>query len=205
MRKILSSLLLMLTFFAAVAQTPATASEEDVLNELKQELFTPKVPDKSRSYISAYMKSIATELYREHFSIETMRKGEVVIATIPSDELFYPNEARLFDNAGSILDKLRKYIDRTGTYKLVIAVHSDDTGSPAYLSNLTESRVNSILDYFEGHGAAVENVVGFAIGNADPLNDNDSMADRRENRRVEFYIVPGETLIDNAKSMGRHK
>jgi len=77
-------------------------------------------------------------------------------------------------------------------------MHSDNTGSEAYTIQLTRSRVNAIFDWFEAHGST-DFVVPYALGDSDPVVDNNSFENRKKNRRLEIYLVPEQVMIEQAK------
>ena len=77
-------------------------------------------------------------------------------------------------------------------------MHSDNTGSDRYTLELTRSRVNAVFDWFDENGS-VDFVVPYALGATDPVNGNDSMDNRKNNRRLEIYLVPNSVMINQAK------
>ncbi len=187
--------LCLLIGLSAYAEDTATSYSD----EFEVTLSTPKVPLKQQSQIKTYMYNVAKNLYNDKFIVETMRNGEVVVVTIPLDKLFVPNELTLLESAPKLLDRFRQYFSPPETFKIVLAVHSDNTGSESYLNGLTEGRVNALLDYFEGKGLDVTNVVGFPMGDSQPIDDNDSRAGRAANRRLEIFIIPDKGLIKKQK------
>lgn len=200
MKKYLLSILTLLIALTITAADDVPQDAAEAESELKLELSTPKIGKKQQSYVRTHMRKVAESLYREGFDVETMREGEVVILVIPTDGLFLPNESQLYPSASKTLDKIRKYFTPKGQYKIIFAVHSDNTGSDDYLFSLTEGRVNALLDFYQDRGVEVEDIIGFPMGASEPLNDNDTRAERAENRRIEVYIVPDEGLINLAKN-----
>lgn len=168
-------------------------------DEFEAALTTPKVPEKQHSQVKTYMYNVAKNLYNEKFIVETMRGGEIVVVTIPLDKLFVPNELTLLEGAPKLLDRFRQYFTPAETFKVIVAVHSDDTGSENYLNALTEGRVNAIFDYFENAGVDISNMIGFPMADTKPIDDNDSRAGRAANRRLEIYLVPDKALIKKTK------
>lgn len=193
---------------AAIADTHAQSSliEQDAANKADQdfddELRSPMVGPKLRTYIRAYMKSIAESLYREGYNVETMREGEVVIAVIPTDMLFAPNDTVLMPSASRKLDYFKQYAVPDDRFKIVVAVHSD-TGSEDYLYDLTEHRTVAVLDYFESLGFNPDNLIGFPKGNSSPVAESTSRANRAKNRRLEIFIVPSQELLAQARQSGK--
>lgn len=184
-----------LTWISAYADDASNSFSD----EFEATLSTPKVPLKHQSQIKTYMYNVAKNLYNEKFMVETMRNGEVVVVTIPLDKLFTPNEFTLIESAPKLLDRFRQYFSPPETFKIVLAVHSDNTGSESYLNALTEGRINALLDYFEEKGLDVTNVVGFPMADSMPIDDNDSRAGRAANRRLEIFIIPDNGLIKKQK------
>ena len=178
------------------AEKAASAAETADFNE---EVRFPTVGTKLRPFVKAYMQEIAKGLYRDGYNVETMREGEVVIVVIPTDQLFVPNEGKLMQGATKKIDPIAKFLANHHDFKILICVHTDDTGSENYLLDLSELRVNAILDYFESKHYDISDVIGFPMGMSQPLAENDTRANRSLNRRVEFYIVPNDGLITKAR------
>ena len=42
-------------------------------------------------------------------------------------------------------------------------------------------------------------VVPYALGETDPIVDNNSVENRKTNRRLEIYLVPEKTMLQQAK------
>jgi outer membrane protein OmpA-like peptidoglycan-associated protein len=128
-----------------------------------------------------------------------MRKGEVVIATIPTDKLFAPNDTVLMSSADALLKSFLPYFKVMDKFKVVLALHTDDTGSDSYLTNLAAQRIVALYDYFDTHAKNTDSLTGYPIAANDPLKENNSRENRAENRRLEIYIVPSTVLIEEAK------
>ena len=128
-----------------------------------------------------------------------MRKGEVVIVTVPTDRLFAPNDTALLPTAANDLKNFLPYFRVPGKFKVILALHTDDTGSENYLNSLSEKRIVSLYDYFDSNAADTDNLIGYPLASIEPLKENTSRAGRAENRRLEIFIVPGDVLIEEAK------
>lgn len=200
----------MVTFFSsqlqALAQTEDHDGNEtyvDIEQEFDNELRMPMVGPKLRSYVRSYMKTIAEALYHAKYEVETMREGEVVIAIIPTDELFAPNDTVLMATASKKLEYFKQYAQPIDRFKIVIAVHSDDTGSEEYLYDLTERRTVAVLDYLESIGFSPDNIVGYPKGYSSPIAESTSRANRMKNRRLEIFIVPSQELLNQARQSSK--
>lgn len=208
MRHLVHILLLLLGSGLPMAAQSSLMEQEEaaaVEQEFDNELRTPLVGPKLRSYVRSYMKSVAEGLYRQGYDVETMREGEVVITVIPTDELFAPNDTVLMPTANAKLETFKQFAHPENSFKIVIAVHSDDTGSEDYLYDLTECRTVAVLDYFEKLGFNLSNVLGFPKGDTDPIAESTSRANRAKNRRLEIFIIPNEDLLAQARNSSKKK
>ncbi len=187
------------------AQSKDGSSEQMVdLSELTldETLLLPDVPNKYATYVKDYMRREAQALQKLGYKVETTRQGEVVIATIPADKLFAPNDTSLIPTAIDELKPFLPYFRSHGRFKVILAMHSDDTGSNDYLYSLTEKRIVALYDYFDEHAAQTDMLQGYPMADSNPLDGirNTSREGRRANRRLEIFIVPGPMLIVDAKN-----
>ena len=204
-RSMLTAVVIVGSCAGGYAQKKDNSQEQLVdLSELSidETLMLPDVPDKQAPYIKSYMHREAQALQKMGYKVETMRHGEVVIATIPADELFAPNDTVLLHSAAELLKPFLPYFRTHGKFKVILAMHSDDTGSGDYLYSLTEKRIVALYDYFDTHAAQTDMLQGYPMADSDPLRDtpNTTSAGRKANRRLEIFIVPGPMLIMDAKS-----
>lgn len=200
-----TALFAIMFFCASGAGAQNTAPGDDKLQEeladltLEETLMIPQVPQKQKAFIKDYMLREAKALQKLGYTVETMRKGEVVVATVPCGKLFLPNDTVLTHSAVEELKHFLPYLRVPDKFKVILAVHSDDTGSESYLYSLTEKRVLALYDYFDSHATQTENLMGYPLGPSEPLNPNTSLSGRASNRRLEIFIVPGPALISDAK------
>ena len=105
----------------------------------------------------------------------------------------------------ALLKPFLRMLKNPGFYKMLLVMHSDNTGSSVYTLNLTRQRVNAIYDWFDENGS-VDYVVPYALGDTDPVVDennniveNNSVENRKRNRRLEIFLVPEKTMLQQAK------
>lgn len=166
---------------------------------LDENLDIPQIHnDKQAAKVQDYQYDVAVKLKKQNFDVELMRDNEVIVVTIPAGQLFGPNDTILSNLGKTSLKPMLQYLQNPGFYKMLLVMHSDNTGSDAYTLELTRSRVNAVFDWFEDNGT-VEFVVPYALGDTDPLVDNNSMVNRKRNRRLEIYLVPDNVMINQAK------
>ena len=181
------------------AADPATYDPFEL--NLEQNINTPAVPTKNQTVVKDHIDRLRSFLDRQGFKATKERRGEVLLVTIPCEKLFKANESSLSTQGQILLRKFTLPEETAGLYKILVAVHSDDTGEIDYTDNLTADRANAIDDFFTAENKFTGvSVVPYGIGRDEPLVRNDSVKNRAKNRRVEIYIVPEEALFSKRKS-----
>lgn len=132
-------------------------------------------------------------------TVETFRNKEVLLITIPAEKLFAPNATELRPSASALLSPLKRYLKEPDMYRVLMVMHTDNTGSEAYRDMLTEKRSQAVADWFEEQGSDTEFLFPYAYGDDMPLVMNNSMVNRAKNRRLEVYLVPGKKMLEQAK------
>jgi outer membrane protein OmpA-like peptidoglycan-associated protein len=78
------------------------------------------------------------------------------------------------------------------TARVEIDGHTDDIGTPAYNSKLSEARAAAVADWLIAHGIDGSRLTVRGFGNTRPKAANDSEANRALNRRIEFHRLDGQ-------------
>ena len=132
-------------------------------------------------------------------SVENFRNKEVLLITIPARLLFAPNETLLNDKAPDYLAPFKRYLKSPDTYRVLLVMHTDNTGSEQYREDITDERVESIFEWFELQGCDTTFLFPYSMGDEMPLYENDSQSNRDANRRLEIYLMPGQKMLEQAK------
>lgn len=133
--------------------------------------------------------------------VEKMRNSEVLLITIPAARLFMPNDTILRADAGKYLDPFKRYLKNPDMYWVILDMHTDNTGSDDYTDNLSLQRVSAVFDWFAEKDCDTQYLFPTASGSSEPLpgNHNQTLKERRENRRLEILLVPGIKMAEEAK------
>lgn len=166
--------------------------------DLEQNLLTPIVGQGEHAAISRHMKNIGQSMVKKGYIVDMMRDDEIVLVTIPTDDLFLPNDTLLSPSAPAKFGPVIALLRDPEMYKVVYAVHTDNTGSAKYNSYLSHQRNNSIYDWLLTQVSEDLIVIPYEMGDSDPVEPNDSRNGRAANRRVEIYLIPGPKMITNA-------
>ena len=82
--------------------------------------------------------------------------------------------------------------------------YTDNTGNDAINNPLSLKRAQSVANYLTENGvqyAQMKNVKGF--GSSNPVADNNTVAGRQQNRRVEVYLYASQEMISKANQQAQ--
>lgn len=192
---------------AGTAPTAFAAETEDLSGLSFIELVNSVDLGKSSELIQKFQKREAqTKLMNGKYSpsgpcsVETYRNREVLLLTIPAHLLFAPNDIALKPGAAEYLQPLKRYLKDPDMYRVILVMHTDNTGSEEYRDLITVQRADAVYDWFEHSGADTRFLFPFAMGDELPMVENTSMENRDRNRRLEVYLVPGKKMLEQAKT-----
>lgn len=189
---ILRIISLFLIFFSVCALHAADPSELS----LEENINTPTVPAKKHNSVKESVDRLRSTLAKSGLSVGKLRQGEVLMVSLPCSSLFRSNEITLSPEGCKKLDGLKVLDDIQDKYKLLIAVHTDNTGDEEYAESITADRANAIDDYLtETLDLDAMYIIPYGLGHDEPLVSDESVSDRAKNRRVELYIVPQDALF----------
>ena len=208
----MKNLLKTLIFSSLFILLPFISHAQTELDEMtKEELLFSLALGKQAPLIKKFQEKEATRLLNNNYSpnkngcnIETMRGGEVIIITIPTDLLFLPNERDLVNDCDNLLSPIQRYLKTPDFYRVLLVMHTDNTGSETYTDELSLDRVDAVFEWFETHNTNTAYLFPTASGASEPLygNKNNSVQNRTKNRRLEIYLIPGKEMLRQAK-LGR--
>lgn len=193
--------------------SPAVQKESNPQNDIDLEelnfaemVNSVPLDEKSAELIRKFQeKEGRTRLYNKEYNskngctVETYRNKEVLLVTIPASQLFAPNDTVLRQSASALLSPLKRYLKDPDMYRVLMVMHTDNTGSELYRDQLTEKRSDAVHEWFVAQGVDTSYLFPFAFGDDMPLVENTSMSNREKNRRLEVYLVPGEKMLEQAK------
>jgi outer membrane protein OmpA-like peptidoglycan-associated protein len=142
--------------------------------------------------IGARMDKKAEELEKELENARVERVGEGIIVTMDSAILFTFDSSELTSDSRMSLLKLASSLkDFEGT-EILVAGHTDATGSDEYNQSLSERRASSAAVFLAENGIEAERLSISGYGESQPISSNDTVEGRSDNRRVEIAITATE-------------
>jgi outer membrane protein OmpA-like peptidoglycan-associated protein len=119
-----------------------------------------------------------------------MSKLDTGFKTVLKNVYYDINSASLHESSYLELDKLAKMMKSNPNLKAQINGHTDNMGPEHYNLELSQRRVEVIVDYLEGKGIAKSRILGKGFGSSKPIASNDDEYEGRElNRRTEFEVL----------------
>ena len=213
--RILIKSILFLMLFIGCANTPVYSQSKKVSHERIDELdelsFTEMInsvplDEKSAALVRKFQDKEARDRILKSYgmdkngcNVENFRNKEVLLITVPASKLFYPNSTELRPDASNFLNPIKRYLKEPDMYRVLLVMHTDNTGSEGYREEITEKRSTAVFDWFDNQNLDTEYLFSYAYADEMPLVENNSMSNRDRNRRLEIYLVPGAKLADQAK------
>jgi len=81
------------------------------------------------------------------------------------------------------------FLAKNPSIKLLIACHTDNTGSATANLTLSARRAEAMVNYLVMNGVNRNRLVPLGLGGTRPIAPNYQESDRRNNRRIDFTIL----------------
>jgi outer membrane protein OmpA-like peptidoglycan-associated protein len=144
--------------------------------------------------IGRHMDKQAEEMRRDLEGAKVERVGEGIKITFDSGILFDFNKSELRSQAKENIDKLAVILLKYPDTNILVAGHTDASGSDDYNQKLSESRANTVANYAKGRGVEGARFTVVGYGESDPVASNDTPQGMQQNRRVEIAIFANEKM-----------
>ena len=126
------------------------------------------------------------------------RVGEGIAVTFASGLLYDFDSDVVRPEAQKNLSSLASSLNQYPGSDILIVGHTDQVGSDAYNQALSERRAASAANYLVAQGVSRSRVATRGVGEAEPVETNDTEDGRSQNRRVEIAIYASEALRQQA-------
>jgi outer membrane protein OmpA-like peptidoglycan-associated protein len=150
-------------------------------------------------FIGNYMDKQAAEIERDIEGAKVERVGEGIKITFSSGILFDVGKADLKDEFEGELSQLAVILNKYDDTNIMLAGHTDSTGSEEYNLELSQRRAQAVADYLAFQNVDPARFTTRGFGQSDPIASNDTEYGRAQNRRVEVAIWANEKLKKVAK------
>lgn len=132
---------------------------------------------------------------------DVVRVGEGIKLVLGENAVRFDfNKSTLTAAAKTNLDKLVKVFTDYPDTNIVIYGYTDSKGADDYNLNLSQQRAAAVKTYLTKKGIAAARFTTTGMGEADPIDSNETDAGRSKNRRVEFAITANDKMVEDAKN-----
>ena len=132
--------------------------------------------------------------------IESVNDGQAIRVTFDSGILFATNSSTLTTTSQTSLRNFAANLKVNDQTDLLIIGHTDNTGSDRINDPLSLNRASSVRTFLAGQGVSSNRMRVEGKGSHEPVADNSTAAGRKENRRVEVYILPNKAMVEAAQN-----
>ncbi|MBT4162825.1 MAG: OmpA family protein [Gammaproteobacteria bacterium] len=141
-------------------------------------------------YMDAQEAKLRRQLRGSGVSVE--RVGDNINLLMPGNITFNVNRADLQPDFLGVLDSVSLVLNEYNRTIVVVAGHTDSTGSEAFNQGLSEQRASTVSQYLSGREVLMERLDVIGFGERQPVVSNETAELRAMNRRVEITLVPVE-------------
>ena len=103
--------------------------------------------------------------------------------------LFKVNSSVLEDTSFAEIDKVLKFLTANPGVAIEIRGHTNGLCDDDYCKTLSTRRAKAVVDYLVKNGVDKDRLSYIGLGKTMPIADNNTVAGRQKNQRVEFMIT----------------
>jgi outer membrane protein OmpA-like peptidoglycan-associated protein len=115
------------------------------------------------------------------------------------DVLFGAGQAKLKSRGMRSVQKLADFLEQYPQRKVLIEGYTDSTGSTRLNQELSERRANAVRAALSDAGVSRDRIMTRGYGEAFPVADNNTAANRQLNRRVEIVLSDDNGNLPDAR------
>ncbi len=189
------------TLSAKVQLLDSKGKVVSVYNTSEDGLFNFEIPDIGSNKVYTIAVSTVGYMYTtkklfvktgvfDYNSTITLNKLEAGFKTVLRNIYFDFNLANIKPQSNIELQKIVKLMKDNPKLKIQLNGHTDNIGKPEYNKNLSQMRVDAVVEYLVRNGVDKNRLVAKGYGEEKPIASNDDELEGRElNRRTEFEVI----------------
>ncbi|MBA6231824.1 MULTISPECIES: OmpA family protein [unclassified Colwellia] len=177
---------------AAVAAYLANKNEDDISKRNRRILKAATGGAAIGGGIGYYMDTQEAELRKQLRSsgVSVEREGNNINLIMPGNITFPSGNANIDQRFLSVLDSVVLVLQEFNKTLIVVAGHTDSSGSNALNQSLSERRAQSVSTYLNNAGVIIDRIEVIGFGETQPVASNNTKAGKELNRRVEITLLP---------------
>ena len=177
---------------AAVVAYIANKNEDDVGKRNRRILKAATGGALVGGGIGYYMDTQEAELRKQlrGSGVSVERDGDNINLIMPGNITFASSKATIDGSFYSVLDSVVLVLKEFDKTLIVVAGHTDSSGSTALNQTLSVQRAQSVSNYLSSAGVLQDRIESIGFGETQPIASNDNAAGKELNRRVEITLLP---------------
>ena len=141
-------------------------------------------------YYMDRQEAAAREALASVEGVNIVRNGDELYVSFRSDNQFDVGSAVFNPAAQQDVGRLGQVLAEYDKTDILVAGHTDSTGSDATNQALSERRAGAVQNILLAQGVAGNRLSTIGFGESAPIADNGTDYGRQQNRRVEIKITP---------------
>ena len=148
------------------------------------------------------MDKQAQRIEEEIPGAQVERVDDAIVVTFDENSgvYFATNKYTINSASQETLNKLIGVFKEYPDTNILVVGHTDNVGADDYNMTLSKDRAYSVTNYLSSNGISTVRLNTNWYGESQPMHDNTTAAGRAKNRRVNVAIVPGDNMINDAKT-----
>lgn len=141
-------------------------------------------------YYMDQQEAAAREALDSVEGVNIVRNGDDLYVTFSSDNQFEVGSFTFNPVAQQDVGHLGQVLTEFDKTNIMVAGHTDSTGSEATNQTLSERRAGAVKNILLAQNVATGRLTTIGFGESAPISDNSTDYGRQQNRRVEIKITP---------------
>jgi len=178
---------------AEAARIQADAARADAAAQAQKAQLAAAEADRLRAQAEGDKNRLREQLLQQFNAVLPTQETPRGLVVKMQDVLFDTGKYTLKSDAREALAKISGIVLSHPGLNLQVEGYTDITGSAAFNQKLSEERAGTVRDYLSKQGIDGQAMTSVGYGPQFPVAPNDTVAGRKQNRRVEL-VVSGEVI-----------
>ena len=178
---------------ADVARAQADVARADAAAQAQKAQMAAAEADRLRAQAESDKNRLREQLLQQFNAVLPTQETPRGLVVKMQDVLFDTSKYTLKSDAREALAKISGIVLSHPGLNLQVEGYTDITGSVAFNQKLSEERAGTVRDYLNKQGIDGQAMTSVGYGPQFPVASNDTVAGRKQNRRVEL-VVSGEVI-----------
>ncbi|PCI52620.1 MAG: hypothetical protein COB45_12170 [Gammaproteobacteria bacterium] len=177
---------------AAIVAYLANKDEDDISKRNRRILKAATGGAAIGGGIGYYMDTQEAKLRKQlrGSGVSVERDGNNINLIMPGNITFSSGSANIDQSFLSVLDSVVLVLKEFDKTLIVVAGHTDSTGSDVLNQRLSERRAQSVSTHLKTAGVITERIEIIGFGETQPVASNETQSGKELNRRVEITLLP---------------